>query len=101
MPREQKPHKEHLPEIVEKKYQKRQQARQEKQKPIFFGLGMFGTIGWTVAVPTVLGTFLGRWLDGLHLLDNRISWTLTGLFGGLFLGAVAAWGWVKKESGSR
>ncbi len=26
-------------------------------------VGMMGTIGWSVAVPTVLGVLLGRWLD--------------------------------------
>jgi ATP synthase protein I len=100
MAREQKPHKEHLPEIIAKKSQKREQALQDKKKPIFFGFGMFGMIGWTIALPAVLGTFLGRWLDGLHLLDNRISWTLTCLSGGLFAGVIAAWQWVKRQSGN-
>ncbi|MBI5559317.1 MAG: AtpZ/AtpI family protein [Deltaproteobacteria bacterium] len=101
MSRNQKPHKEHLPEIVEKKHKKREQAQQEKKKPIFFGLGMLGMIGWTVAAPAVLGALIGRRLDELHLLDNRMSWTLTCLFAGLFLGIVVAWHWLKKESGSR
>ena len=100
MAMEKKPHKEHLPEIVEKKWLKKKQAGQEGKKPIFFGFGMFGMIGWTIALPAVLGTFLGRWLDGLHLLDNRISWTLPCLSGGLVAGVLAAWHWVKKQSGS-
>lgn len=99
--REEKPHKEHLPEIVEKKFQQHEQAKMEKEKPIFFGLGMFGTIGWTIAVPTVVGTFAGRWLDRIHFLDKRVSWTLTGLFLGLFLGVLGAWRWVDKEGESR
>ena len=28
------------------------------------GIGTFGMVGWSVAVPTVGGAFLGLWLDG-------------------------------------
>ncbi|MBC7185268.1 MAG: ATPase F0F1, partial [Marinobacter sp.] len=27
------------------------------------GLGAFGMVGWSIAVPTVGGAFLGLWLD--------------------------------------
>jgi ATP synthase protein I len=96
---ERKPHKEHLPGIVAKKCRRKERAGQAKKRPIFFGFGMFGMVGWTVALPAVLGTLLGRWLDGRHLLDGRISWTLTGLGAGLFAGIIAAWRWVNKHSG--
>ncbi|MFH1217006.1 MAG: AtpZ/AtpI family protein [Pseudomonadota bacterium] len=91
--------KEHLPEIIDKKSLKRDRAQKEKQRPIFFGFGMFGMIGWTIAVPAVIGIFIGRWLDGRHLGSTTISWTLTCLFTGLFIGGVAAWHWIKKEGG--
>jgi ATP synthase protein I len=61
-----------------------------------FGLGMFGLVGWSVAVPTVLGIALGLWLDAK--LDSAISWTLTMLFVGVVLGCLNAWYWVKRES---
>lgn len=92
-----RPPKEHLPEIVDKKCLKKERARKEKQRPIFFGLGMFGMIGWTVAIPAVIGTFIGRWLDERHLGRDTVSWTLTCLFAGLFVGGIVAWHWIKKE----
>jgi predicted F0F1-ATPase subunit len=33
---------------------------------VWFGLGMMGLIGWSVAVPTLLGAALGLWLDSRH-----------------------------------
>jgi F-type H+-transporting ATPase subunit beta len=38
-------------------------ARKQPGPPVWFGLGMMGLIGWSVAVPTLLGAALGLWLD--------------------------------------
>lgn len=70
-------------------------ARDEKKRIIWFGLGMMGTIGWSVAIPTLLGIALGIWLDSKW--PGRISWTLTFFFAGLFLGCINAWYWVRME----
>ena len=62
---------------------------------IWFGLGMFGVVGWSVAVPTVAATFLGVWIDS-HL-PSRYSWTLMLLAVGLGLGCANTWYWLQKE----
>ena len=90
-----KKHREHLPEIIRHKVDQRLQAAKEKQGSLFFGLGMFGTVGWAIAIPTVIGTFLGRWFDKLH--QSSISWTLTGLLIGMASGCLVAWRWINKE----
>jgi ATP synthase protein I len=59
------------------------------------GLGMLGLIGWSVCVPTVLGAWLGHWLDTRH--TGTHAWTLTLLVAGLCLGCANAWHWVSKE----
>jgi len=56
---------------------------------------MMGVIGWSVVIPTLLGTALGIWLDG-HYTDQH-SWTLALLVAGLTLGCFNAWYWVDKE----
>ena len=38
-------------------------ARNQKADEVWFGLGLFGVVGWAVAIPTVLGIFLGVWID--------------------------------------
>jgi len=63
---------------------------------VWFGLGMSGLIGWSVAVPTVLGAILGVWWDHRH--PGPHSWTLALLTAGLVLGCVNAWHWVSREN---
>ncbi len=70
-------------------------ARRQGARPVWFGLGMMGLIGWSVAIPTVLGAVLGIWLDKHH--PGRHSWTLMLLVIGLFIGCLNAWRWVTKE----
>jgi predicted F0F1-ATPase subunit len=48
---------------------------------VWFGLGMMGLIGWSVAIPTLLGAALGIWLDSRH--PGSHSWTLALLVAGL------------------
>ena len=62
---------------------------------VWSGLGMMGLVGWSVALPTVLGAALGLWLDKRH--PGQHSWTLALLVAGLLLGCFNAWHWVAKE----
>lgn len=72
-------------------------ARKEN-KNIWFGLGTFGMVGWSVAIPSVLGIALGVWID-THI-DSKYSWTLMFLIIGVALGCFNAWYWITKESQS-
>ncbi len=81
---------------VEKKVARRLKARRTRNQGVFFGLGMFGLVGWTIAIYTILGIILGSWLDRRWPLD--FSWTLTLLFIGLIAGLLNAWRWIKQES---
>lgn len=70
-------------------------ARRNPTQGIWSGLGMMGLIGWSVAVPTLLGAAVGLWLDKFHFGGR--SWTLALLVAGLALGCLNAWRWVAKE----
>jgi ATP synthase protein I len=71
-------------------------ARRESSRPVWFGLGMLGTVGWSVAVPTLVGSLLGRWWDQRH--PGPHSWTLALLVAGLVIGCASAWHWVSREN---
>jgi ATP synthase protein I len=71
-------------------------ARRTANRQIWFGLGMFGLVGWSVAIPTVLGVAAGIWIDVTW--PSRFSWTLMLLFIGILLGCLNAWYWVTRES---
>jgi len=70
-------------------------ARQRERKSAWFGLGAFGLVGWSVAVPTLAGLALGVWLDARYPLG--FSWTLTLLVTGIVLGCLNAWYWLSRE----
>jgi ATP synthase protein I len=70
-------------------------ARSSKYRGLWFGLGTMGMIGWSVAVPTLIGVAVGLWLD-MHY-PGQISWTLTFLSIGLAIGCANAWYWVERE----
>jgi ATP synthase protein I len=70
-------------------------ARRKGAPGVWFGLGMMGLIGWSVAIPTVLGAALGMWLDARY--PGKHSWTLALLVAGLAIGCLNAWRWVANE----
>ncbi len=70
-------------------------ARRHGTPGVWSGLGMMGLIGWSVAVPTLLGAALGIWLDGRY--PGTHSWTLALLVAGLLIGCLNAWRWVANE----
>lgn len=63
------------------------------------GIGTFGMIGWSIAVPTVGGALLGLWLDRVSPQD--FSWTLALILGGVAIGVMIAWAWVNKEGSEK
>ena len=81
--------------IIGTKAARKLQARRRSGQGAWFGFRMFGLIGWSVAVPTLIGAALGRWLDRHH--PGHHSWTLALLVAGLCLGCWNAWHWVAVE----
>lgn len=57
---------------------------------------MFGLVGWSVALPTLLGLLLGRWLDSRT--DSGMSWTLALMLAGLTFGLINVWNWMQKST---
>ncbi len=86
-----------LAECVGREEKRKLWARRHRGGEVWFGLGAFGIIGWAVAVPTVLLTSLGIWLDARY--PTHFSWALALLVAGIVLGCVNAWYWVRREHG--
>lgn len=84
-----------LADRIGHKAARHQRARERPKHGLWFGLGMFGLVGWSVAIPTVLGIALGVWLD--RKWPGPPSWTLTLLFLGVILGCRNAWYWIERE----
>jgi ATP synthase protein I len=82
-------------ETIARKAQWMEEARRRRRESAWYGLGMFGLVGWSVAVPIVAGIALGVWLD--RRWPGEVSWTLTLLIAGAILGAFNAWYWIQRE----
>ncbi|OPY05986.1 MAG: putative F0F1-ATPase [Syntrophaceae bacterium PtaB.Bin038] len=79
---------------VGKKEARRLKGKTQKDETIWFGLGMFGIVGWSVAIPALVMTALGLWID--RTWPSRFSWTLMMLIMGVAVGCMNAWYWVKR-----
>ena len=84
-----------LSEEVGAKAARKLKARRRSLHGVWYGLGMMGLIGWSVAAPTLLGAAAGLWLDKRY--PGPHSWTLTLLIVGLIAGCLTAWRWVAEE----
>ena len=82
-------------EIGIKEIRKLKSIREEKKSPLL-GLGMFGMVGWSIVIPTLLGLALGIWIDKKY--PASISWTLSLMIIGLFCGCLLAGYWVANEN---
>ncbi len=85
-----------LETTIAAKEARRISARKERNHSLLFGLSIFGIVGWSVVIPTLIGIALGIWLDSRW--PSQFSWTLMLLFGGLILGCLNAWYWVSHVS---
>ena len=81
---------------VKVKETRKLKEKHKSKRSLWLGLGMFGLVGWSVVVPTLLGTLLGLWLDSRFRAKQ--SWTLTFLIIGLIIGCIIAWHWLSKEN---
>jgi ATP synthase protein I len=83
-----------LAEEVGAKESRKLRARR-RRGGVWFGLGVFGIVGWSVAIPMLAGIALGMLLD--ERAPRTFSWTLALLLAGLALGCLNAWYWVSQE----
>ena len=81
---------------IHRSAERKLRARNQDRRSAWFGLGMFGLVGWSVVIPSLLGIALGIWLD--KRFSGPPSWTMTFLIIGVALGCLNAWFWIKQES---
>lgn len=80
---------------VADKERRRLHARRRRREGVWFGLGMFGLVGWSVAIPMLAGVAAGAAIDAAT--RSRRSWTLMLMIVGLAVGCLNAWYWVSRQ----
>ncbi len=83
------------PDQIGQRERRKLRASRESDIGAWYGLGLFGVVGWTVAIPALVGVLLGVWID-LKWPSAR-SWTLMLLIGGLGVGCLNAWLWIGRQ----
>jgi ATP synthase protein I len=84
-----------LDKAVKIRRERRARWEREGERSLGQNLAMIGTLGWTIVTPTLIGIFIGRWLD--RHFDMGIFWTLGLLVAGLAIGCTLAWKWLYSE----
>lgn len=90
------PKNDHTADDIRRRAERMKAARNDPGESPLRGLGVFGIIGWSIAVPTVGGAFLGLWLD--RVAPQDFSWPIVLILGGVVIGGIIAWSWISKES---
>jgi len=80
---------------IAKKIKRRIRAKQQS-KNLWFGLTMFGMVGWSVVIPILISIAIGIWID--KTFPSQYSWTLMCMFIGVVLGCFNGWYWISKEA---
>jgi ATP synthase protein I len=88
------PSREEDPFIVEVRRQA-ERAGRARHMTFWQGMGLVGSVGWMVAVPTVGGALLGRWLD--RHFGSGVFWTLSLLVAGVTLGGISTWRQINRD----
>lgn len=78
-----------LDEAVGRRRARREAFHRDGERSLASNLAMVGTLGWLVVVPTLLGTFAGRWLD--RQMDVGVTFTSALMCLGLVAGCFLAW----------
>lgn len=71
-----------------------QRHRERGHRGIWLGLATFGMVGWSIAIPALLGIAIGLWLD--NQLGSGRRYTLSFFMAGLAFGMVNVWRWINE-----
>jgi ATP synthase protein I len=79
---------------------RRQRLRQQRwlregQPSMARFIGQIGVLGWIIVAPTLIGLFIGRWLD--HRLGSGLCWSAPLLLIGVVIGCWSAWRWMQAQ----
>lgn len=91
-----KPQHDRSAESIRRRAERLQRGRRSPGASPLRGLGVFGMVGWSIAVPTVGGAFLGLWLN--QVAPQKFSWPIALILGGVVVGGAIAWAWIGQET---
>lgn len=80
---------------VRQQRERQRKWRREGELSMAQYVGQIGVLGWIIVAPTLIGLFIGRWLD--HRLGTGIFWSAPLMGIGVIIGCWSAWKWMHKQ----
>ncbi len=71
------------------------EGRRDPEPSLGRRLGQIGVLGWTIVTPTLLGLFVGRWLD--KTMHSGVFFSAPLVMLGAALGLWLAWKWMSRQ----
>jgi ATP synthase protein I len=84
-----------LAEAARREEDRRSRWRTEGEPSVMRFVGQIGILGWIIVAPTLLGLFVGRWLD--RSFGTGIFWSAALLVLGVTLGFWSGWRWMHRQ----
>jgi ATP synthase protein I len=81
-----------LLDTVRRQRRSRQRWLREGEPSMARYIGRIGVLGWIIVAPTLIGLFIGRWLD--HRFESGVFWSGPLLLIGVVIGCWSAWRWM-------
>ena len=82
-------------DAIKERERRERQWEEEGERSLWANLAMFGALGWLIVIPTLVGLFVGSWLD--NRFGTNITLTAAGIVLGVALGGYLAWQRMTKE----
>lgn len=80
---------------VRRESTRRRLWRSEGEPSMVRFVGQIGVLGWIIVAPTLIGLFIGRWLD--HTFGTGVFWSAPLLMIGAAIGFWSAWRWMHAQ----
>ena len=80
---------------VRQQRERQRKWRREGELSMAQYVGQIGVLGWIIVAPTLIGLFIGRWLD--HRLGTGIFWSAPLMGIGVIIGCWSAWKWMHRQ----
>jgi ATP synthase protein I len=84
-----------LARTVRRQRERRQRWLREGEPSMARFIGQIGVLGWIIVMPTLIGLFIGRWLD--RTFGSGIFWSAPLLLVGVVIGCWSAWRWMHAQ----
>jgi len=84
-----------MAEAVRKQRERQRRWVTEGEPTVVRFVGQIGVLGWIIVAPTLIGLFIGRWID--QTFGTGIFWSAPLLLLGAVVGFWSAWRWMHKQ----